>query len=79
MMAADCVVSENSHTTRHLSEFWMIEPELAFADINDDMRCAEDYVRYCCQYLLDNHRDELEVFEKVTRCSSTGADGGARC
>jgi hypothetical protein len=32
----------------------MIEPEMAFADINDDMQCAEDYVRYCCQHLLDN-------------------------
>eukprot|EP00656_Telonema_subtile_P005266 TRINITY_DN12395_c0_g1_i4.p1 TRINITY_DN12395_c0_g1~~TRINITY_DN12395_c0_g1_i4.p1 ORF type:complete len:560 (+),score=174.83 TRINITY_DN12395_c0_g1_i4:139-1818(+) len=61
--------AENSNTTRHLAEFWMIEPELAFADINDDMRCAEDYVRYCCQYLLDHHRDELAIFEKVLKPS----------
>eukprot|EP00658_Telonema_sp_P-2_P009821 TRINITY_DN1365_c0_g1_i1.p1 TRINITY_DN1365_c0_g1~~TRINITY_DN1365_c0_g1_i1.p1 ORF type:complete len:570 (-),score=147.54 TRINITY_DN1365_c0_g1_i1:73-1782(-) len=61
--------AENSNTTRHLAEFWMIEPEIAFADINDAMRCAEDYVRYCCQYLLDNHRDELEVFDKVIKPS----------
>ena len=40
--------AENSNTTRHLAEFWMIEPELAFADLNDDMQCAEDYVRFCC-------------------------------
>merc|ERR1740127_360397 len=39
--------AENSHTSRHLAEFWMIEPELAFADINDDMDCAEDYLKYC--------------------------------
>jgi len=59
--------AENSNTTRHLAEFWMIEPELAFADINDDMRCAEDYVRYCCQYLLDHNRDELEMFDKFIK------------
>ena len=41
--------AENSHTSRHLAEFWMIEPELAFADLADDMACAEDYVRYCCK------------------------------
>lgn len=57
--------SENSHTTRHLSEFWMIEPELAFADINDDMDCAEEYVRYCCKWLLDNCYDDLQFFQKM--------------
>lgn len=41
--------AEYSFTSRHLAEFWMIEPELVFADLNDDMRLAEDYVRYCCQ------------------------------
>ncbi len=45
--------AENSNTTRHLAEFWMIEPELAYADLEDDMNCAEDYVRYCCKYLLE--------------------------
>ena len=45
--------AENSNTTRHLAEFWMIEPELAYADLDDDMNCAEDYVRYCCKYLLE--------------------------
>lgn len=59
--------AENSNTTRHLAEFWMIEPELAFADIYDDMRCAEDYVRFCCQYLLDHNRDELELFDKFIK------------
>merc|ERR1711907_502242 len=56
--------AENSHTARHLAEFWMIEPEIAFADIWDDMRCAEDYVRYCCQYLLDHCRADMEFFQK---------------
>ena len=48
--------AENSHTARHLAEFWMIEPEMAFCDLADDMQCAEDYVRYCCHYLLKNCR-----------------------
>jgi len=70
--------AENSHTTRHLAEFWMIEPEIAFADIWDDMRCAEDYVRYCCQYLLDHCREDMEWFaareggdpECIKRCQN---------
>ena len=45
--------AENSNTTRHLAEFWMIEPELAFATLEDDMNCAEDYVRHCCKVLLE--------------------------
>mmetsp|Transcript_294 Transcript_294/g.668 ORF Transcript_294/g.668 Transcript_294/m.668 type:complete len:294 (+) Transcript_294:1000-1881(+) len=57
--------AENSNTVRHLAEFWMIEPEIAFADIYDDMQCAEDYVRYCCKYLLDNCRDDMEFFQKM--------------
>eukprot|EP00928_Gymnodinium_smaydae_P047699 TRINITY_DN3184_c1_g1_i1.p1 TRINITY_DN3184_c1_g1~~TRINITY_DN3184_c1_g1_i1.p1 ORF type:complete len:691 (+),score=189.47 TRINITY_DN3184_c1_g1_i1:81-2153(+) len=55
--------AENSHTSRHLAEFWMIEPELAFADIKDDMDCAEDYLKYCVQYVWDNHMEELEFFD----------------
>lgn len=45
--------AENSHTSRHLAEFWMIEPELAFANLEDNMQCAEDYVRFCCTWLLE--------------------------
>lgn len=56
--------AENSHTSRHLSEFWMIEPEIVFADIHDDMDLAEAYVKFCIQYALENHRDELDYFEK---------------
>lgn len=44
--------AENSHTSRHLAEFWMIEPEMAFCNLQDDMQCAEDYVRFCCRTLL---------------------------
>merc|ERR1719401_2498992 len=55
--------AENSHTSRHLAEFWMIEPELAFANINDDMDCAEDYLKYCVRYAYDHHREDLEWFD----------------
>ena len=48
--------AENSHTSRHLAEFWMIEPEIAFANLEDDMACAEDYVRFCCKWLLEHCR-----------------------
>jgi asparaginyl-tRNA synthetase len=56
--------AENSHTSRHLSEFWMIEPELAFADITDDMDCAEAYLKHCIRFVYENHREDLEFFEK---------------
>ncbi len=48
--------AENSNTTRHLAEFWMIEPEMAFCTLQDDMQCAEDYVRYACRWLLEHCR-----------------------
>jgi len=56
--------AERSNTTRHLSEFWMLEPELAFADLHDNMHCAEDYVRYCAQEVLDRCANDLKFFEK---------------
>merc|ERR550514_759983 len=54
--------AENSHTSRHLAEFWMIEPELAFADIQDDMDCAEDYLKSCIRYVMENNRSDLDFF-----------------
>eukprot|EP00242_Pyramimonas_sp_CCMP2087_P004279 CAMPEP_0198197262 /NCGR_PEP_ID=MMETSP1445-20131203/868_1 /TAXON_ID=36898 /ORGANISM="Pyramimonas sp., Strain CCMP2087" /LENGTH=592 /DNA_ID=CAMNT_0043866495 /DNA_START=28 /DNA_END=1806 /DNA_ORIENTATION=+ len=57
--------AENSHTSRHLAEFWMIEPEIAFADLNDDMQCAQDYVQFCCKFLLENVYDDLEFISKM--------------
>mmetsp|Transcript_36164 Transcript_36164/g.106823 ORF Transcript_36164/g.106823 Transcript_36164/m.106823 type:complete len:658 (-) Transcript_36164:132-2105(-) len=57
--------AEYSFTARHLAEFWMIEPEMAFCDIHDDMQCAEDYVRFCCKYLLDTCRPDLEFINKM--------------
>jgi len=56
--------AENSNTSRHLAEFWMIEPELAFADLNDDMDCAEKYVKYILAYALENCSEDLEFFNK---------------
>lgn len=56
--------AENSHTSRHLAEFWMIEPELAFADINDNMDCAEDYLKYCVRYAMEHNREDLEWFDE---------------
>ena len=52
--------AENSNTPRHLAEFWMIEPEMAFYDIQDDMNLAEEFVKYLVQYALDNCMDDLK-------------------
>lgn len=56
--------AENSNTQRHAAEFWMIEPEMAFADIFDDMDLAEDMVRYCVNHIIQNCAQDLELFEK---------------
>ena len=54
--------AENSNTTRHAAEFWMIEPEMAFADLNDNMALAEDMLKYVIRYVLDNAPEEMEFF-----------------
>ncbi|WJZ89191.1 hypothetical protein VitviT2T_008424 [Vitis vinifera] len=56
--------AEHSHTSRHLAEFWMVEPEIAFADLKDDMNCAEAYVKFLCQWLPDNCIDDMEFMAK---------------
>ncbi len=56
--------AENSNTRRHLAEFWMIEPEVAFADLSDNADLAEDYVRYMFQYVLEQCPDDLAFFDK---------------
>jgi asparaginyl-tRNA synthetase len=56
--------AENSNTRRHLAEFWMIEPEMAFADLADNADLAEEYVRYLFRYLLDTRGEDLEFFDK---------------
>jgi len=55
--------AENSHTSRHLAEFWMIEPEICFAELADDMALAEDYVKYCASYAIEHCADDLHYFE----------------
>jgi len=52
--------AENSNTSRHLAEFWMIEPEIAFGDLNDDMDLSEDFLKYLIRYALDNCREDLQ-------------------
>lgn len=56
--------AENSNTSRHLAEFWMIEPEMAFADINDDQDLAEAFLKYILGYILKNCQEDLQFFEK---------------
>jgi asparaginyl-tRNA synthetase len=56
--------SENSNTARHASEFWMIEPEIAFADLSDAMKLAEEMMKYICIYVLEHAPEEMEFFNK---------------
>lgn len=56
--------AENSNTSRHLAEFWMIEPEMAFADLNDNMDIAEGYLKYVITYLLNECGDDMQFFDQ---------------
>ena len=55
--------AENSNTTRHAAEFWMIEPEIAFADLSDDMQLAEDMLKYVISYVLEHAPEEMKFFD----------------
>ncbi|MEN8907670.1 MAG: asparagine--tRNA ligase [Clostridiales bacterium] len=57
--------AENSNTTRHAAEFWMIEPEIAFADLYDDMELAEEMFKYIVKYCMENAKEEMEFFNKI--------------
>ena len=57
--------AENSNTPRHLAEFWMIEPEVAFNDIVDNMDLAEDFIKYCVKWALDNCRDDIQFLNDM--------------
>lgn len=57
--------AENSNTSRHASEFWMIEPEIAFADLDDDMDLIEDMVKFCIDYVLENASEEMNFFNTM--------------
>ena len=56
--------AENSNTARHASEFWMIEPEVAFAELEDNMKLAEDMIKYIIKYVLENAPEEMDFFNK---------------
>lgn len=57
--------AENSNTPRHLAEFWMIEPEMAFYDIADNMDLAEEFIKYCIRYALDNAADDIKFLNDM--------------
>ncbi|MBP7653195.1 asparagine--tRNA ligase [Candidatus Dependentiae bacterium] len=57
--------AENSNTPRHLAEFWMIEPEMAFCDLSGDIKTAVEFIKYLIQYALDNHQDDIQFFNKL--------------
>lgn len=57
--------AENSNTKTHANEFWMIEPEIAFADLNDDMELIEDCIKYCISYVLENCPEEMKFFNNM--------------
>lgn len=63
--------AEDSNTKWHLAEFWMIEPELAFADLKDDMDCAEEYVKYCLKYIIKNNKEDLAFIDKFSTKGNT--------
>ena len=74
--------AENSNTSRHLAEFWMIEPEMAFYDIHDNMDLAEEMLKYVIRYALDNCADDLEFLsqrlvneEKGKKEARSGSNG----
>lgn len=57
--------AEKSYTARHAAEFWMIEPELAFADLSDNMECIEECIKYCVNHVLENCSEEIQFFNKL--------------
>ena len=54
--------AENSNTVKHAAEFWMVEPEICFADLNDDMDLAEEMIKYIFKYVIDNYPEEMQFF-----------------
>lgn len=56
--------AENSNTSRHLAEFWMLEPEMAFCELDENISCATSYLTYCINYLFRHCSDDLSFFEK---------------
>jgi asparaginyl-tRNA synthetase len=77
--------AENSHTARHAAEFWMIEPEIAFAGLTENMELCEEFVRYLINDLFDRAPEELAFFEKwvdsgiIARLENVRANAFERC
>ena len=67
--------AENSNTSRHAAEFWMIEPEIAFADLEDNMMLAEEMMKYLINYCLENVPDEMEFFNSFIDKGAAGKAG----
>ncbi|MBX7138970.1 MAG: asparagine--tRNA ligase [Oligoflexia bacterium] len=67
--------AENSNTTRHLSEFWMIEPEVAFADLESNMALGEEFIKYLIRYLLDNCPEEMEFLHRTNAAEGQTLEG----
>ena len=59
--------AENSNTNKHLAEFWMIEPEMSFCNLEDDMDCAEGYVKYCAEWVLTHNEADLKWFDNACK------------
>ncbi len=76
--------AENSNTSRHLAEFWMVEPEMAFTDLDGNAELAKNMLQYVCQDLLDNHAEDMEFFNKfvdktvIERVTSLATSGFER-
>jgi len=64
--------AENSNTPRHLAEFWMIEPEMAFCDLEKDISIAVEFIKYLLQYILDQYPDEMAFFDKYIESGTIG-------
>lgn len=70
--------AEASHTSRHLAEFWMIEPEIVFATLEDDMNLAEDYLKFCTKFVRDHCADDVAYFnDAVDKVHPHGLQQGA--
>ena len=70
--------AENSHTSRHVAEFWMVEPEMAFCDLEGNMNLAEELIKYLTTYVLDQCRDDIELFARfVDKSLMSTLDGVA--
>jgi asparaginyl-tRNA synthetase len=54
--------AENSNTSRHLAEFWMVEPEMAFCDLDGDIKTATEFIKYILKYVLENCREDMDFF-----------------